>query len=202
MVHIGAAPPTLGEVLPYMQPGDILTHCFTGHANRVIGDERLILPMVKQLWESGMVMDIGHGTGSFSFDTAEAMLAQGLPPDVISTDIHQMARQGPMYDLPTTLAKFMALGMSVPDVIERATSRPARAMGRPELGTLAPGAAADVALFRLDQGDFTFYDVFMSERRGSQRLVNTLTLIDGEELPRLPERPAEPFATIPARQQP
>ncbi|MCC6625963.1 MAG: amidohydrolase/deacetylase family metallohydrolase [Chloroflexi bacterium] len=202
MVHIGAAPPHLGEVLPLMKPGDILTHCFTGHQNRVINDARVVLPMVKQLWDAGMVMDIGHGTGSFSFDTAEAMLAQGLPPDVISTDIHQMARQGPMYDMPTTLSKFLTLGMSLPDVIERGTSRPARAMGRPDLGTLRPGAAADIALFRLERGAFSYYDITMSERRGEQRLVNTATYLAGEELPRLPERPAEPFATIPERQQP
>jgi dihydroorotase len=201
MVHIGAAPPHLAEILPLMKPGDILTHCFTGHANRIIGANRLILPDVKRLWEAGLVLDIGHGTGSFSFDTTEAMLAQGLPPDVISTDIHQMARQGPMYDLPTTLSKFLALGMSLPEVIERATSRPARAMGRPELGTLKPGAAADIALFRLEEGDFTFYDVFMNPRQGRQRLINTATFIAGQELGHLPERPPEPFAVLPEAQR-
>ena len=76
-------------------------------------------------------------------------------PDVISTDIHQMARQGPMFDMPTTLSKFLDLGLSLPDVIERATARPAAAMRRPDLGTLGPGSAADVALFKIDEGDFT-----------------------------------------------
>jgi dihydroorotase len=147
-------------------------------------------------------MDIGHGTGSFSFETAEAMLAQGLPPDVISTDIHQMARQGPMYDLPTTLSKFLTLGLSLPAVIERATSHPARAIGRPDLGTLRPGSVADIALFRLETGQFTYYDIRMSARLGHQRLVNTATYLAGQLLPLLPERPAEPFAGIPEAQRP
>lgn len=201
MVHIGAAPPHLSEILALMKPGDILTHCFTGHANRIIDPERRVLPDVKRLWDAGLILDIGHGTGSFSFDTAEAMLAQGLPPDVISTDIHQMARQGPMYDMPTTLSKFLTLGMSLPAVIERATSRPARAMGRPDLGTLKPGAVADLAIFRLEQGQFTYYDIFMEPRTGTQRLVNTATFIAGEQLEHLPERPPEPFATLPERQR-
>jgi dihydroorotase len=201
MVHIGAAPPHLSEILALMKPGDILTHCFTGNANRIIDPERRVLPDVKRLWDAGLILDIGHGTGSFSFDTAEAMLAQGLPPDVISTDIHQMARQGPMYDMPTTLSKFLTLGMSLPAVIERATSRPARAMGRPDLGTLKPGAVADLAIFRLEQGRFTYYDIFMEPRIGTQRLVNTATFIAGAQLEHLPERPPEPFATLPERQR-
>lgn len=201
MVHIGAAPPHLSEILALMKPGDILTHCFTGNTNRIIDPERRVLPDVKRLWDAGLILDIGHGTGSFSFDTAEAMLAQGLPPDVISTDIHQMARQGPMYDMPTTLSKFLTLGMSLPAVIERATSRPARAMGRPDLGTLKPGAVADLAIFRLEQGRFTYYDVLMEPRTGTQRLVNTATFIAGEQLEHLPERPPEPFATLPERQR-
>jgi dihydroorotase len=201
MVHIGAAPPHLSEILALMKPGDILTHCFTGNTNRIIDPERRVLPDVKRLWDAGLILDIGHGTGSFSFDTAEAMLAQGLPPDVISTDIHQMARQGPMYDMPTTLSKFLTLGMSLPAVIERATSRPARAMGRPDLGTLKPGAVADLAIFRLEQGRFTYYDVLMEPRTGTQRLVNTATFIAGEQLEHLPERPPEPFATLPEHQR-
>ena len=106
-----------------------------------------------------------------------------------------------MFDLPTTLSKFLNLGMSLPDVIERATSRPAAAMRRPDLGTLKPGSVADVALFRLEEGDYTFHDVHMSPRRGDKRLVNTLTMIDGEVLPQLPELPLQPWSGIPEWQQ-
>ena len=122
-------------------------------------------------------------------------------PDVISSDIHQMAIQGPMFDLPTTLSKFLNLGLSLPDVIERATSRPAAAMRRPDLGTLKPGSAADVAIFRLEEGEYVFRDVHMNPRRGNTRLINTLTMIDGEVLPQLPESPLQPWSGIPEWQR-
>jgi dihydroorotase len=201
MVHIGAAPPGLEEIVELMRPGDILTHCFTGNDNRVVDSERKLLPYVKELWERGLVMDIGHGTGSFSFDTAEAMLASGLPPDVISSDIHQMSVQGPMFDLPNTLAKFLALGMSLEDVVERATVRPARVMGKPELGTLKVGGPADVALFQLREGSFTYYDVAMKARSGKVQLDNTLTIVGGQKLARGEERPLHSWASIPVAQR-
>jgi len=201
MVHIGQGPPSLDVISEYLRPGDILTHCFTGHDNRIIGPDDTFLPYMKALHDKGLVLDIGHGSGSFSFDTAEKMLAQGVMPDVISTDIHQMAIQGPMFDMPITLSKFLHLGMSLADVIERATSKPAAAMRRPDLGSLKPGSAADIALFTIEEGDFTFQDIFMTERKGTQLLVNTLTMIDGDVLPRVQEDPLQPWATLPEHQR-
>ena len=201
MVHIGQGPPALDEIAKHLRPGDILTHCFTGHDNRVIGPDDSFLPYMRELHDQGLVLDIGHGAGSFSFDTAEKMLAQGVMPDVISTDIHQMAIQGPMFDMPITLSKFLLLGMSLPDIIERATSKPAAAMRRSDLGSLKPGSAADVALFTIEEGDFTFQDIFMNERKGRQLLVNTLTMIDGEVLQRVPEDPLQPWALLPEHQR-
>ena len=197
MVHIASGPPSLAAVAPLLRPGDILTHCFTGGDMRIVDAAGVPNPAIMELREQGLVLDIGHGTGSFSYETAEAMLAAGVMPDVISSDIHQMAIQGPMFDLPTTLSKFLNLGLSLPEVIERATSRPAAAMRRPELGSLSPGSAADVALFRLEAGDYVFRDVQMRPRRGDKRLINTLTMIDGEVLPYLPETPLHPWSGIP-----
>jgi dihydroorotase len=196
MVHVGFGPPTLDEVVPHLRPGDILTHCFTGGTMRILRDDGTVHPAIKDLQARGLVLDIGHGAGSFSFEVTERLLDQGILPDTISSDIHQLAIQGPMYDLPTTLSKFLNLGMSLPDAIDRATARAAKAMGRPDLGTLRPGSAADLALFRLEEGDFTFQDVKMVERKGTKRLVNTLTLIDGQALPPLPELPLQPWANL------
>lgn len=201
MVHIGAGPPTLAEVSHLLRPSDILTHCFTGQTMRIVDDNGTPDPAILELHEKGLVLDLGHGTGSFSYETAEAMLAAGVLPDVISSDIHQMAIQGPMFDLPTTLSKFLNLGLSLPDVIERATSRPAKAMRKPELGTIAPGSVADVAIFRLEEGDYVFRDIHMNGRRGNVRMINTLTMVDGEVLPHLPESPLQPWATIPEHQR-
>ncbi|MEJ7839512.1 MAG: amidohydrolase/deacetylase family metallohydrolase [Thermomicrobiales bacterium] len=202
MTHIGTAPPTIDELIPYLRPGDILTHCFTWQDMGILGDDGKVLPEIAQLQRDGLVLDVGHGTGSFGFNVAEAMLADGILPDCISTDIHQMAAQGPMFDMPTTLSKFLALGMSLPDVIERATVRPARAVGLDHLGTLAVDSPADVAIFRLDDGEFSFYDVRMHERDGNRQLVNELTMIDGREMPKLPEREPHFWAKLPEGQQP
>lgn len=202
MVHIGSSPPSLDEVLALLRPGDILTHCFrSAGQHRIIGADGRVREDVVALQKAGLILDIGHGTGSFGFDTAEIALAQGILPDVISSDIHQLAVQGPMFDLPTTLSKFLNLGMSLPDVIERATSRPAAAMRRPDLGTLKPGSAADIALFRLEEGEYTFYDTQMARRGGTVRLINTLTMVDGIPLPRTPERKRMVWAVLPAHQR-
>jgi dihydroorotase len=201
MVHIGVGPPTIDEVAHLLRPGDILTHCFTGNDMKIVDDAGVPNPKILELHDQGLILDIGHGTGSFSYDTAEAMLAAGVKPDVISSDIHQMAIQGPMFDLPTTLSKFLNLGLTLPEVIERATSRPAAAMRRPDLGTLRPGSVADVALFRMEEGEYVFRDVRMNPRRGSKRLISTLTMIDGEVLPRVPELPLQPWSGIPEWQR-
>ncbi|HEX5503323.1 MAG TPA: amidohydrolase/deacetylase family metallohydrolase [Thermomicrobiales bacterium] len=201
MVHIGSGPPTIGEVAELLRPGDILTHCFTGGDMRILGDDGKVRADIEALHDRGLVLDIGHGTGSFNYEVTERMLDQGLLPDVISSDIHQMSVQGPMFDLPTTLSKFLNLGLSLPDVIERATSRPAAAMRRPDLGTLRPGSPADVALFRVEEGEYTFRDAQMVARQGTRRLVATRTLVGGAELPRLPERPRAVWATLPPHQE-
>jgi dihydroorotase len=197
MVHVGIGPPTLAEVLPFVRPGDILTHCFTGHNMKLIDDNGVLLEGAIRAWDSGVIMDIGHGAGSFSFLTAEAMLAAGRKPDVISTDIHQLSVNGPLFDMPTCLSKFMALGMSLEDVIYAATVAPAQAMGLgDEVGTLHPGAFADVALFTLSTGRFPLYDVFMNERVGQDLLRNTLTIARGRVMPRTPDGPTAPWIEL------
>ncbi len=201
MVHINNGPPTLEEVAALLRPGDILTHCSTGGTMRIITPDGKVQPAIRALREQGLVLDIGHGTGSFSFAVAEALLAEGIVPDTISSDIHQLAVQGPMFDLPTTLSKFLALGLSLPGVIERATVRPAQLIGRPELGSLAEGTPADIALFRLVEGDVVFYDVMMEERRGSQLLVNTLTMVSGRIMPRTEPSPLQLWAELPEHQR-
>jgi dihydroorotase len=194
MVHIGKGPPTVHEVLPFLRPGDILTHCFTGQSMRIIDDKGKLLDDARAAWENGVVMDIGHGAGSFSFETAEALIAAGYRPDVISSDIHQFSIHGPLFDLPTCLSKFMAIGLSFGQVIEAATVKPAGVLGlHGEIGTLRPGALADVALFRVEQGDFTFYDIHMNERKGRELIRNTLTLVGGRVLPQQSDPPPAPW---------
>jgi dihydroorotase len=202
MTHIGQGPPELEELLPYLRPGDILTHCFTGRTMGISGPDGHVRPEIRDLQRQGLVLDIGHGLGAFSYDVAERMLADGIAPDTISTDIHQLAVQGPAFDMPTTMTKFLMLGMSLEDIVLRTTVNPARAARLPDAGSLAVGQRADVALFRIEEGDFTYYDVFMNERRTDRRVISTRTLIGGRELPRTSERPVHFFAELPEAQRP
>lgn len=201
MTHIGTSPPSLDEVAEYLRPGDILTHCFTGQDMRIIQPDGTVNPQIRALKDQGLVLDVGHGTGSFSYEVAEAMLAQDIPPDVISSDIHQTAVQGPMFDLPTTLSKFLNLGMSIEEVIACATINAARAARLENHGRIGVGDPADVAVFRLDEGDYEFHDIAMEARAGSKLLVNSATLIDGHELPRTRERELQFWAKVPEVQR-
>lgn len=197
MVHIADGPPALEDILALMRPGDILTHCCTGRSNRLISDTRLVREVARRAREEGITLDVGHGAGSFAFDSAEQMLAHGFPPDVISTDIHQLAVLGPCFDMPTTLSKFLALGMPLNEVIARATIAPARVLKlEHEIGTLRPGSLADVALFKLVDGDFTLYDVFMNARQSQQLLVNTLTILNGRPMRRTEDDPPAPWIDL------
>jgi dihydroorotase len=198
MVHIAFGPPAVEEVLPFLKPNDVLTHCFTGLPMRIVDAEGRLLDTAKRAWDSGVVMDIGHGTGSFSFETAEAVTAAGHKPDVISTDLHQLSINGPAFDLPTTLSKFIHLGMSLREVVEAATSRPAAVLGlENEVGTLRPGSRADVALFRIYRGDFPLQDIAGNVRHADQLLRNTTTIVGGRALERLPEARGAPWTEEP-----
>jgi dihydroorotase len=202
MTHIGDGPPSLEELLPYLRPGDILTHCFTGRTMSICGPDGHVRPEIRALQSHGLILDIGHGMGAFSWEVAEQMWADGILPDTISTDIHQIAVQGPAFDMPTTLTKFLLLGMPIEEIIKRATINPARAIVLEHAGTLAVGGPADIALFQVEDGSYTYYDVFMNERQTGQRIVSTMTLIDGHELPRTEERPVHFFAELPEGQRP
>jgi dihydroorotase len=198
MMHISFGPPTIDEVLPFLKPKDVLTHCFTGHAMKIVDDSGQLLDVARRAWESGVVFDVGHGTGSFSFQTAEAVMGDGRKPDVISTDLHQLSINGPTFDLPTTLSKFLQLGMSLAEVIEAATVRPAQVLGlEREVGTLQPGSRADVALFKLYEGRFPLQDIHGNVREAGRLLRNTVTIVGGRELERLPSPPGAPWTHEP-----
>ncbi len=183
MVHTAYPPPTRWEILPALRAGDIVIHIFRGEPGSILTREGKIRPEVYALQERQVITDLGHGVGSFTFKTARQALAQGFRPDILSTDIHRLNFNGPVYDLPTTLSKFLNLGLSLEEVITMATLHPARAIGyEGKLGTLKPGAVADVAVFELQRGAFEFRDVDGSVMTGTQKLVSTLTLCGGKVL--------------------
>jgi dihydroorotase len=190
MLHIAQRPPHPEEFAGLLREGDVLTHCFTGLTMRLVDDDGRTLPFARQWIDRGVLLDIGHGIGSLAFRTAEAMLAAGIKPDFISSDLHQNSIRGPAYDLPTCLSKFLSLGMSLDDTIACATSKPARFLGlQREIGTLQPGAHADIALYELASEPVDFYDAHWQVRRGDRFLRNMATFVGGRLLRRREDDP-------------
>jgi dihydroorotase len=171
MSHLDLPPPTHADLMPRLRPGDVLTHCFRPFPNAPLVAGHDIRAEVKAARERGVIFDIGHGKGSFGFATARAMLKEGFRPDVISSDVHALCIDGPAFDLLVTMSKFVCLGLPLPEVIRAATTAPAAAIHRPELGTLRPGAAGDAAVLELQTGRFDYTDVQGEHMAGSQRLV-------------------------------
>ena len=173
MVHIGGTPFDIEEVLARLRPGDVVTHAYTGwRPGAIVTDAGRVVPAAREARERGVVFDVGHGAGSFTWATAEAALADGFRPDTISSDLHRFNVAGPVHDLATTLSKFLLLGLSLDDVIRMATAAPAAALDRTgELGALNVGREADVTLLRLEEGRFELTDTAGQVREARQRLV-------------------------------
>jgi dihydroorotase len=159
MVHIDEPPPSYEAVVDRLRPGDVLTHCYRPFPNAPVDGRGKVKPALVAARQRGVLFDIGHGMGSFSWTTARAMLDQGFPPDTISSDVHALCIDGPAYDQVTTLSKFLALGMPLGDVIAASTVAAARTLNRPDLGTLKPGSVGDASILSLDEGAFPLEDV-------------------------------------------
>ncbi len=181
MCHIAAGIP-LADVLAPLRPGDIITHCYQGRGaeGENLTDSRgRLLPEVVDARQKGVVMDVGHGGGSFRWEIAEAALEAGFLPDVISTDLHAYNVYGPLFDMQTTLTKFLYLGLPLEKVIELATTTPARAIGRPDLGALVVGAPADLAVFRVCDAPVELLDTHGAARTWDRKLQVEATVRAG-----------------------
>ena len=165
-------------ILEHMRPGDIHTH-FYGRLTPQIDANKKVQPYMVEARKRGVLFDVGHGSGSFWFRIAVPMIQQGFLPDTISTDIHKSSIMLPRATMINTMSKFLNIGMTVEQVIERATVRPAKAIRRPELGTLSERAIADVAVISLDRGQFAFLDSGNGKLTGDKRLRCVLTVRNG-----------------------
>lgn len=169
------------QLLDYMNPGDIVTHTFHASFRYPLWDHRgEVWPAVWDAIDRGVYLDIGHGARGFAFRTMEHALEKGLKPSTISTDVHQGNVDGPTYDMPTTMSKMLALGLSLDEVIAMSTVVPAKALRQEgSLGTLKPGAQADVTISELAEGKFEYLDVLHERRVGRQRILPETTIHDG-----------------------
>src|SRR5438105_618091 len=191
MIHITDSPIPLPDILAEMIPGDIITHCYHGRANGIMGQEKqFVLKEVVEAQRYGIIFDCAHGRNHFSFAMIEKALDQGFLPDTISTDLtFTSATRGPVWDLPTTMTKLLHFGMPLDEIVRRTTAAPARIMGyEGTVGTLQPGANADLALLERRPGRFELKDSDGNIVTAKERLITRMTLKDGRVWY---ERPAE-----------
>ena len=174
--HPGPAYPEL--VLKRLRPGDIGTH-FYGRLTPHLAKDGKPESYVIEARKRGVLFDVGHGSGSLWFRIAVPMLAAGFLPDTISTDIHKNSIMLPRANMILTMSKFLNMGMTIEQVIERSTLNPAKAIRRPELGALSEGATADIALIQLERGTFAYLDSGHGKLTGDKRLRCALTVRAG-----------------------
>ncbi len=195
MTHIGHPPPSYGDVVDMLRPGDILTHCYRPEPNSAIGEDGKILPQIIAARERGVLFDIAHGMGAFGYETAETALTAGFKPDLISSDVHVIAIEGPGFDLLHVMSKLWNSGLTLPEVIGMSTSRPALAIRKPELGHLGVGVAADIAVLREVESDFVFEDVVGQKRQGTKLLQPEMVFLGGKEM-EVSRRPFEEWSIL------
>jgi dihydroorotase len=181
MVHIGNAPPTLDEVVALLTAGDVITHCFHGKVGGIVTAQGRLLSAVADALDRGVLLDVGHGSGSFAWATAERALALGHPPHSISTDLHRGCINGPAYSMVKTMSKFLHLGMDLIEVVRAASPTPARAFGLGDrYGRLQVGVPANLSVIELVDRPETMWDVEKQSRAVARVIEARYTVLDGQ----------------------
>jgi dihydroorotase len=173
---------TLQDQLAKMRPGDMITHTFENISERmaIVGDDGKLRPFVIEAKKRGVLFDLGHGGAGFWFDQAAPAIKQGFYPNSFGTDLHRFSMNSGMKDMANVMSKFMALGLSLEQVIGIATWNPAKAIHHEELGNLKEGSVADVVILRLREGAFGFMDSAQKSITGNQKLEVEMTLKQGK----------------------
>jgi dihydroorotase len=202
VVHVGDSYSPLGEILRQLRKGDVLTHCFTGRPHGPLDANGKIIPEMLECRERGVIFDVGDGGPHLSLDVAEKCLQQNFLPDTIGTDLGGLSINGPVYDLVTELSKFLTLGMTLDQVIERVTLRPTRMFNfGMELGTLRPGTVADITILDVREGTFTFTDSTGKKRTGHQKLQSTAAIRAGKAYINRSDDAENPKRSVPTKEQ-
>lgn len=183
MAHIDMPPPSQREVLEILRPGDVLTHCFRPFPLAPNRADRSIRAEVLAARERGVIFDIGHGYGGFSFESCRAMMAQGISADAISSDVHALCVDGPAHDLLSVMSKFLAIGMPLTEVIRATTSTVAKAIRRDSLGSLRVGMEGDATILGIHQEHAEHVDVVGEVIQSEEQLACAGMVIGGALLP-------------------
>ena len=184
MVHVGDTAIGMDEIADTLRPGDIITHCYTPQRPSIIDDKGKLLPPVRNAKERGVIFDVGHAGGHFDFSLVERAMGEGLVPNIISSDLHSRLAQpgfGVVGDLPTTLTKFLPLGLSLEQIIANCTINPARAIGwQDRIGSLEVGREADIAVLQILDDPVTLRDSLGAEKLHRQRIAAKCSVRAGE----------------------
>ena len=165
-------------LLQKLRPGDVYTHCFSGLRGEIL-DDKTMSPVMLQARKRGILFDVGHGGGSFFWNMTVPAIQQKFFPDSISTDLHFGSMNAAMKDLLNVMSKFLNLNVPFDDLIRMTTLAPAQAIRRLQLGNLDVGAEADIAVLRIEKGDFGFLDSAGARLKGNQMIVAEMTLRKG-----------------------
>lgn len=181
MVHVGSNPPELADILNIMDSGDILTHCFNGKENGILDSEDKIEEFAFEAYDKGIIFDIGHGTDSFNFHTAQVAFENQLYPQSLSTDIYHKNREaGPVYNMATCIEKMLYLGYNLQQILPMITSRPAANFGLTSKGRLLPGRDADVTIFDVESSPVDLIDSDGFVKEGSQVIRPRYSIVGGQ----------------------
>lgn len=187
IVDFGGTTPALSLeelLMKHLRPGDIFTHTFSyseaGTRESIVDKDDKLKAYVSVAQQSGRVFDVGHGAGAFQWHVAYSAIRQGFRPNTISTDLYRASRNAGAKDMANVMSKFLAMGLSIQDVVLRSTWNPANVIKRPDLGHLSQGAEADVAVFNVREGNFGFVDARGKKLTGNRKFEAELTIRAGK----------------------
>lgn len=181
MVHVGNNPPDLDEIADLLECGDIVTHCYNGKPNRILTPAGQLRASVQRALQRGVLLDIGHGSASFSFEVAAQAIALGILPHTISSDLYCTNRiSGPVHSLAHVMSKFFTLGMTLPQVIACVTDHVADALHLSRKGRLLPQFDADLTVFSVREESCLFIDSEGQSQPGERQLIPQAAIVAGE----------------------
>ena len=200
MVHIGdvdkqVSPTLTQELLPLMEPGDILSHVFTAQHGSALRPDGTILPELREAMQRGVVLDIAHGRLNFSFEVARKSMAQDILPTTLSTDLTIPSLTDIVYGMTVTMSKFMALGLGLKQVTEMATINPARVLSvEDKIGSLNPEMDADVSILELLSGTWKLEDSEQQIIETTRLIAPSMTIKSGQLIPAQPVAQPQPLS--------